>query len=127
MKTGSLDLRLLLVSAERETTNGVKGYFARTRAALSCTIRLEEALEKARGADGVLVFSDDYRFEQALSFVLQLRARVIVVVTADAERFRDSLRTTGSTTNVIVFRRPAWAWMLLEAVRDGRHDQDINR
>jgi hypothetical protein len=124
MKVVGLGLRLVLVSLDRETLDRVGGYFEYMGALPSCTRRFEDAEARTRDADGVLVFADDYPFDVALRFVLGLRTKVVVVVTADVARFRESLDGAGSSTNVLVLRRPAWGWKLVEAVRDGRVVED---
>ncbi len=117
-----LDVRLTLVSKDPETLDGVQQYFERMGAAVASAVRLEKAASSVRVADGVLVFPDDYPFNQALSFVLTLDVKVIVVVTADVERFQSSLRDAACSKNVFVLQRPAWGWMLLDAVRTARAD-----
>lgn len=117
-----LDLRLTLVSTDPETLDGVQQYFQRMGATVASSVRLEPATSGVRVADGVLVFSDDYPFKQALSFVLSLDVKVIVVVTADVERFQSSLRDAACSKHVMVLQRPAWGWMLLDAVRMARVD-----
>jgi hypothetical protein len=112
-----LDLRLTLVSTDPETLDGVQQYFERRGATVASAARLEKAASSVRVSDGVIVFPDDYPFRQALSFVLTLDVKVIVVVTADVERFQSSLRDAAPSKNVLVLRRPAWGWMLLDAVR----------
>ena len=117
-----LDLRLTLVSTDPETLDGVQQYFERMGATVVSTDRLERAASCVRVPDGVLVFSDDYPFKQALSFVLTLDVELIVVVTADVERFQTSLREAACSKKVSVLQRPAWGWTLLDAVRTARLD-----
>jgi hypothetical protein len=117
-----LDLRLALVSTDPETLDGIQQYFERMGATVRSVIRLDKAISNVQAADGVLVFPDDYPYNHALSFVLALDVKVIVVVTADVERFQTSLRDAACSKHVLVLQRPAWGWMLLDAVRTARVD-----
>lgn len=64
-------------------------------------------------SDVMVLFPDDYEFDDVRP-VLETRAAatvVIVVVTNDPHRFEPFAST------VVVVPKPAWAWMILEAIR----------
>ena len=119
MKAIGLNLRLTLISNDRETLDGVKQYFERAGAQLSCTSRLEEAAARAFGSDAAFLFADDYGREEALSVIPTLGVKLVVVVTADVANFGTALRSQKSEPRVLVLARPAGGWMLLDAVRLG--------
>jgi len=112
-----IPLRLALISNDRETLDGVKDYFERAGARLRATNRLEEASDTAAGAEAVVFFADDYPLEEARAAVAGLSVRLVVIVTADVAAFNACRKGRASAERIVVLPRPAWGWVLLEAIR----------
>jgi hypothetical protein len=110
-----VNVELTLVSGSRETLDGVEQYLARAGARLATALRLEDAPQKAHGARVVVLFADDYPEDAVRRVVDELSAELIVIVTADV----DAWTTAGRPSRVVVLQRPAWGWMLLDAIRTG--------
>ncbi len=115
-----LDRKIVLVSNNRETLDGVRAYLQRAGANLSGTARLDDASAAATGADAVVLFADDYPRQAALDTATTLRQllprTLLVVVTDDVHAFTPASFARDGCS-VVVLRRPAWGWMLVEAVR----------
>ena len=71
--------------------------------------------------DGVVFFADDYPKDVALGAVVRLRrsCAVLVVVTDDVEAFAASADDDVNCGRLFVLQRPAWSWMLVDALRAG--------
>jgi hypothetical protein len=110
---------LALISNDRQTLDGVKDYFERAGARVRTTSRLDEAEETAAGTDAVVFFADDYPLEDATITLAALSARLIVVVTVEVAAFSARRARWTKAGHVIVLPRPAWGWVLLEAVHEG--------
>ena len=111
-----VNLKLALVSTNRETLDGVQEYFKRVGAQLFTIPRVEDVREKAQGADVVVLFADDYPREAALKAVAELSVKLVIVVTAEVHAYSARPAKKGMP-RVLVLARPAWGWMLLDAVR----------
>jgi hypothetical protein len=111
-----VNLKLALVSTNRETLDGVQDYFKRVGAKLSTVPRLEDTREKANGVDVVVLFADDYPREAVLRVVGELSVKLIIVVTAEVNAYEPRPAGDG-VPRVLVLARPAWGWMLLDAAR----------
>lgn len=114
---------LAIVSTDRETLDGVKDYFERAGARVRTTSRLDEAADDTADADAVVFFADDYPAEAGASFLSGLAARLVIVVTANLPEFNASRANWRRTRPVVVLSRPAWGWVLLDAVRAGLDDR----
>ncbi len=117
MAPSSLNLRLTLISSDRRTLDGLKRYFEPFGARLNSVSNLDEAPSTVTGADAVLLFADDYPGKNALGTVRGLSVKLVVVVTAEVARFKEALAGADSMPQVVVIQRPAWGWMLLDALR----------
>jgi hypothetical protein len=117
MTPSSLNLQLALISSDRRTLDGLQRYFERLGARLNSTSNLEEASSSVSGADAVLLFADDYPGKNALSAVVGLSVKLVVVVTSEVALFRAAVAQASLGSKVVVVQRPAWGWMLLDAVR----------
>jgi hypothetical protein len=117
MTPSSLNLQLALISSDRRTLDGLKRYFERLGARLSSTSNLEEAPSSANGADAVFLFADDYPGKNVLSAVLGLSVKLVVVVTSEVALFRAAIARASLDSKIVVVQRPAWGWMLVDAVR----------
>jgi hypothetical protein len=117
-----LNQRIAVVSTSRETLDGVQEYLRRVGARPSAVPLLEDAAMAARQSDALLLFADDFPTAATLRTLDGLSIRLLVVVTQEVESFR----TQGARLargRMVVLRRPAWGWMLVEALRgSGRKD-----
>jgi len=118
-----LDRKITLVSSSRETVDGVCDYLGRAGARATSAGSLEEAQASSTGADAIVLFADDFPRPAALSTFAALRKALpsilIVVVTEAVEEFTPAVGSGKSVECVVVLRRPAWGWMLLDAVLAG--------
>lgn len=114
---------LAIVSTDRETLDGVKEYFERAGARVRTTSRLDEASDATEGAEAVVFFADDYPAEEGITFLSQLSARLVIVVTAKLAEFNAGRSSWRQARPVVVLSRPAWGWVLLDAVRAGLEDR----
>lgn len=119
-----LDRRITVVSNNRETLDGVQHYLRRAGARTRTVSRLELADAASAGEDAVLLFADDYPRDAALRAFARLRAAqpatLLVVVTEAVEAFAPPARADRGGGPVVVLRRPAWGWMLVDAIRGGK-------
>jgi hypothetical protein len=112
-------LKLALISNDRETLDGVTLYFERAGARVRSTTRLEEIGETTSSADAIIFFADDYPSAEAECAVSTFSARLTVVVTAEVAAFNACCARRTQIGRVVVLPRPAWGWVLLEAIRSG--------
>jgi hypothetical protein len=117
MAPSGLNLQLALISSDRRTVDGLKRYFEHFGARLCSISDLEEALSSVSGADAVFLFADDYPGKNTLSAALGLSVKRVVVVTSEVARFKAAIAAASAEPKVVVLQRPAWGWMLLDAVR----------
>ncbi len=121
-----VDRKITLVSSSRETIDGVREYLGRAGAHSTSVGTLEGALASSTGADAIVFFADDFPRPAALSTFAALRsalpATLIVVVTEAVAEFTPADPAGTSARSVVVLRRPAWGWMLLDAVLAGEGD-----
>jgi hypothetical protein len=114
-----LDRTIAIVSNNPETLDGVQQYLRRVGARALAASRLEDVDAVNADADAVLLFADDYPRAVALRAFARLRASrpatLLVVVTEDVAAY--AARAEGSASRVVVLRRPAWGWMLVDALR----------
>lgn len=118
-----LDRKITLVSSCRETLDGVREYLGRAGARSTSASSLEEAQVNSTGADAIVLFADDFPLPAALSTFAALRralpSTLIVVVTEAVDEFSPEVGSGQSDECAVVLRRPAWGWMLLDAVLAG--------
>jgi hypothetical protein len=118
MKAHGSDLKLALVSNDRETIEAISRYFERAGEALSTSSRLENVASNSE-ADVVFFFADDYPQEDAVHAVMTWPVKLMVVVTANGTSFSVSLSAKGNRTRVLILSPPATGSMLHDAVRLG--------
>ena len=113
-----LDRTITILTSSRETLDGVEQYLRGAGARASGASRLEEIARVNGRVDAVLFFADDYsRTEAKRAFEsLQRDASiaVLVVITASVDDFRAA---RDADPRIVVLRRPAWGWMLVDAIR----------
>jgi DNA-binding NarL/FixJ family response regulator len=118
-----LDRTITVLSNNLETLDGVQQYLQRAGARARSASRLEDAATCAADADAVVLFADDYPRASSLRAFAQLRAErpsaLLVVVTEDVDAFTSLARAERGVGGVVVLRRPAWGWMLVDAIRGG--------
>ena len=113
------NFKLTLVCTDPDTLWGVCEYLTRSGATLSSTSRLEYASEEATEADAIVLFADDYPYDEVVKTIAALSSGLVVVVTGRAGDFSVLRGRPDLRTRVIVLSRPTWGWMLLDAVRTG--------
>jgi hypothetical protein len=122
-----LNGRVIILSASPETLDSVQAYLVRVGATALGASRLEDAPKVAVDSDVLLVFADDYRKSDVLSLLASFPTRRCVVVTSDVETYRRSEYSRDRPVKLVVLRRPAWGWVLLDALRvdGGAEDSDF--
>lgn len=116
-----LHQRIAVVSSSRETLDGVEEYLRRAGARPSAVSVLEDAAGAAREADALVLFADDFPTPDTLRAIDHLAVERLVVVTQEVESFRARCDRL-SPGRLVVLRRPAWGWMLLEALRSSTRE-----
>jgi hypothetical protein len=111
-----LKLTIALISRNRETLDGVQEYFRRVGARLSTLSELEDSRNRVSEADVVIIFADDYPQEAVKRAIVELSVQLIVIVTENINAYAPRPAKAGMP-RVLVLTRPAWGWMLLDAVR----------
>jgi hypothetical protein len=111
-----LDQRIVVLSNSRETLDSVQEYLCRAGARPSGISLLDDAATAAREADALFFFADDFPRADALRAVSSLSVERLIVITQDVELF-EAERRHRNRCELIVLRRPAWGWMLLDALR----------
>lgn len=118
-----LDRKITLVSNNRETIDGVRAYLGRAGAHSESAECLDDACSRSAGADAIVLFADDFPRSAALETFAALRAALpstlVIVVTEAVEEFSPPNESDEPTDRVVVLRRPAWGWMLMDAVLAG--------
>lgn len=114
-----LEQRVLVVSNDHETRDSVQGYLTRAGAATTGVSALEEVAVAAQRCDAVLLFADDYAPLDAQRLLSTVPMKVCVVVTSRIEAADLERNMVGERSKLVVLRRPAWGWMLLDALRSG--------
>ena len=114
---------VVVVSNSPETVDGVTKYLQRIGAVTSAITGLDAMDGATGGADAVLLFADDYpSHEVARAFVRLRTAHPTlrgVVVTEDVASFAPNVAGEEAAGYVVVLQRPAWGWMLVDAIRGG--------
>jgi hypothetical protein len=111
-----MNISIALATTNHETLDGVQEYFTRVGARLTNISKLDDALHTTAGVDVVVLFADDYPREMVLRAVEELSVKLIIVVTGEVRAYVPRA-AKGSAARVLVLARPAWGWMLLDAVR----------
>lgn len=113
-----LDRTITILTSSRETLDGVEQYLRRAGARASGVSRPEEIARAKGRIDAVLFFADDYPRNEAKRAFERLQRdpsiAVLVVITESVDEFRVG---RGADARVVVLRRPAWGWMLVDAIR----------
>lgn len=117
MPSVDLDQRIVVLSSNRETLDSVQEYLCRAGARPSGVSLLDDAALAARDADALFFFADDFPRADALRAVSTFPVERLIVITQDVELFEAERRHHRTPRALIVLRRPAWGWMLLDALR----------
>ena len=112
-------LRIVLVSDNAETLDGLQTYLGRAGVTTTCARSLGSIPNAP--ASAVVVFPDDYPFDKVIDRVLsytRLNCDVLIVlVTSQPKRYTDHLRGFALARDPLVIPRPAWGWTILDAMR----------
>jgi len=116
--SSELEQRIVVLSSNRETLAGVQDYLRRVGARPSGVSVLDEAVPAARDADVLFFFADDFPAADALRTVCALSIERLIVITEDVELYEPERKRRELTSHeLVLLRRPAWGWMLLDALR----------
>jgi hypothetical protein len=113
---------IAIVAKRRDTRRSVHEYLVRFGAVAPASADVEGAEALHDRIDAFVFFPDDLLHEEALRAFERLKkthARApLVVVTRDVARFETPPREGGVTrARIVVLRRPAWGWMIVDALR----------
>ncbi len=106
-------LRIAVVSALAETRRAMRGYLEAVEAEVRTASTLADLAVVASGAAALVLFADDFphgRVLTALAALVAAGGPGIVVVSEDVEMAKDARQ-------VVAVPRPAWGWMVLDALR----------
>ena len=113
-------VRVTIVAASAETLDGLQGYLS--RAGVGATGSRELAAAHASPCSAVVVFPDDFSPDEVMRELGRLRRErpnaVPLLVTGEPERYLRVAQVEGRGRAPVVMPRPAWGWMILDAIRD---------
>jgi hypothetical protein len=109
-------MQILLLSTRSATVDGAGAYLRALHATTRSTADLECPERVWSTADAAILFADDFPLPIALAAASRLATPVLVVVTAMPSTFAPLLLPTGARRIVRVLQRPAWGWMLADAI-----------
>lgn len=113
-------LQVTIVAASAETLDGLHDYLSRAGVGARCTRELAEA--HAAPCSAVVFFPDDFSLADVMRELGRLRrdkpSVLPLVVTGEPRRYLHVVDAGGKGRAPIVMPRPAWGWMILDAIRD---------
>jgi hypothetical protein len=116
-------VQVTIVANSAETLDGLQAYLSRVGLAARCTRELVDA--HAAPCSAVVFFPDDFSREEvvrALERLWRESPNVLpLVITGEPERYLRVALTEGKGRALVVMPRPAWGWMILDAIRGGQN------
>ena len=114
-------LYVTIIAGNRETVDGLQGYFQRAGVASHATRALDDASMIPPASTAVVLFPDDFGDADVIKRISLLRSTrpglLFVLVTSDRHRLSPALRFDPKSPLPIVFPKPAFGWDILDAIR----------
>jgi hypothetical protein len=108
------------VAADPSRLHSLERYF-RGRVSVRATFTLEGAFATLAASDAVVFYPDGFAIRGVQRFLRRLIAHaglsLVIVVTAEPERFQPLHRSRATANRFVVFSAPAWPWELLATMR----------
>jgi len=115
-------VQVTIVASSAETLDGLQAYLSRAGLGARCTRELADA--HADPCSAVVFFPDDFSCEEVIGALERLwreRPSVLpLVITGEPERYLRVGLTEGKGHALVVMPRPAWGWMILDAILSGQ-------
>jgi hypothetical protein len=112
-------MQVTIVAVRSETLDGLKWYFSRRGLSARATRRLADADHEPCTA--IVLFPDEFPFDDVQRALHRFRRDrpdlLMVLVTSALERHAAIAVDAESLT--IIIPKPAWGWLILEAIRAG--------
>jgi hypothetical protein len=114
-------LYVTIIAGNRETVDGLQGYFQRAGIASHTTRALGDARMIPPASTAVVLFPDDFPDTDVVKRISTLRSTrpglLLVLVTSDRRRLSPALEADSRPPLPIVFPKPAFGWEILDAIR----------
>jgi hypothetical protein len=112
-------VQVTIVAVSAETLDGLQGYLSRAGVGARCTRDLVGA--HAAPCSAVVFFPDDFSLDEVIQELGRLRRErpsvLPLLVTGQPQRYLSAGMSEGKGPAPIVMPRPAWGWMILDAIR----------
>lgn len=112
-------LHVTIVSNNPETLDGLQAYFQRAGVGAHGTRRIASPALVQPSSSAVVLFPDDFGFDEVVDAITQLRRLrpevLSIVVTRHPRRF-ESLDLDDRSA-LVVIAKPAWGWTILDTIR----------
>ncbi len=113
--------RVLVVSSNPETLDGLTQYFSKAGVPSESRRSANPLAELSRALCALVVFPDDFLEHEISNYLFMVRTRrpdlTIVIVTRDARSYRALTTVEGHPLDAVVLARPAFGWVILDAIR----------
>lgn len=111
--------QVAIISANRETLDGLEKYLRDVGIAAHGCRRLEDCAELTSASTlAVVLFPDDFAWDAVIATIAELARRcettLRLLVTGQPKKYE---RLVEGRPNVVVVPRPAWGWTILDAIR----------
>jgi hypothetical protein len=120
-----------IVSNNNQTIDGVESYLTLFGARVSIATSLEDVPIEGAHTNALILFADDFARGDALATFERLQfaapGMLLVVVTDSVQMYSASASRKGTRENLVVLQRPAWGWMLIDALRSGARSRRSQR
>ncbi len=111
--------QVTIVARSPETLDGLQAYLSRAGLGARGTRDLEGA--HAEPCSAVVLFPDGFSLEEVRDALERLRREkpgvLSLVITGEPARYLPFARQEGRGRPPVVMPRPAWGWMILDAIR----------
>jgi len=117
-----------LIADNPETLDGLQAYLAGVGVASRTTRVLRDAALILPGSSAVVLFPDDFALKDVERRLASLRASrpelLIVLVTSLPGHFHTALAADERSLTPVVLPKPAFGWVILDAIRAHERSED---
>jgi hypothetical protein len=120
-------INVLVVSADRRTLGSVRTYLTRAGLGTAAACSVHHARPAMARCNALLLFADDFDIEDVMDLLSRLSGLPCVVVSSAVDSTFAEARAA-SSSRVVIVRKPALGWTLLDALRstfEGRYSNRI--